>query len=87
MNEQRKSGDSKQYKLGQKLACCVLDIDPVKRIVDLSEKFAVAGQKSGDKEFKTGRQCTATIELNKESYVIASVKSSKSGRAVGICLL
>lgn len=42
INEQRKSNDKKQYKVGQKLACCVLDVDPVKRIVDLSEKLASA---------------------------------------------
>lgn len=40
VNEQRKFTDKKHYKVGQKMKCCVLDIDPVKRIVDLSEKLA-----------------------------------------------
>lgn len=58
------------------MKCSVLDIDPVKRIVDLSEKIATSKDTQGQ-VFKEGRKCQATIELNKESYVIASVKGSK----------
>ena len=40
-----------KYKVGQKMKCCVLDYDPVKKIADLSEKLAV-GLGGGAKEEK-----------------------------------
>lgn len=68
--------------------CRVLDIDPVKRIVDLSERLALAsGQKTSSKDFEAGRRCTANIELNKESYIIVSVKGPNKNYGIGICLL
>lgn len=36
---------------------------------------------------KEGRKCQAIIELNKESYVIASVRGSKQAHSIGVCLL
>jgi ribosomal protein S1 len=75
-----KDGKSK-YKQGQALKCTVLDVDPLKKIADLSEKTF----KKSEKEIKIGSSTKAIIELNKESYLICSLKNNR--RKFGICIL
>jgi hypothetical protein len=59
----------------------VLDVDPVKKIADLSEKTF----KKSEKEVKVGSSCKAIVELNKDSYVICSMKNNR--RKFGICVM
>ena len=51
MNDQKAHS---KYKQGQSLRCRVLDIDPVKKIADLSEKLMDIKIKGGDKELASG---------------------------------
>jgi len=52
MNDQK---SSHKYKQGQTLSCKVLDIDPVKKIADLSEKLAsTKASKGAEKKLKVG---------------------------------
>ena len=80
MNDQ-KAGT--KYKQGQTLSCVVLDIDPVKNIADLSEKLLCV--KTKDHEVKVGKTYKALVELNKESYLILSIKNNR--KKLGICIL
>jgi len=74
---------SKKYKQGQKIKCRVLDIDPTKKMADLSEKLAEG--KSGKKEPKVGDECKVVVELNKDSFVVVSLKQNRS--KIGFCIL
>jgi len=40
--------------------------------------------KNADKELKTGQKCKAVVELNKESYLIVSIKNNRS--LLGLCI-
>ena len=80
MNDQKKD---KKYKQGQAIKCRVLDIDPVKNIADLSEKLIDVKSKTASIE--KGAKVKAIIELNKESYLIVSIKSNRS--KIGFCML
>ena len=54
-------------------------MDPVKKIADLSEKLVnTKSLKNSDKELQVGTQCKAIVELNKETYLIVSIKSDRS---------
>lgn len=69
----------KEYKEGQHIHCLVMDIDFEKEILDLSEKLF--DKQSSDKAtgtVKVGHQYKATVELNKEDYLLISFKQSKS---------
>jgi hypothetical protein len=61
-----------------------LDVDPNKKIADLSEKLIDFKNKDA-KSLPEGSQCKAIIELNKESYLIASIKTNRT--KLGLCLL
>jgi translation initiation factor 2 alpha subunit (eIF-2alpha) len=63
------------------LKCVVLDVDPLKKIADLSEKTF----KKSDKEIKVGSTCRAIVELNKDSYVICSFKNNRG--KFGACII
>jgi hypothetical protein len=65
------------------LQCLVLDIDPVKKIADLSEKIVTAKNKG--QEVKVGQTQKAIVELNKESHLVLSMKNNR--RAIGVCIL
>ena len=73
---------SKKYKPGQQLTCKVLDVDPVKKIADLSEKLA--SMKSSGKTIAVGSTGKAVIELLKDNYAILSFKSNR--KALGLCI-
>jgi len=61
------------------LKCRVLDIDPVKKIADLSEKLGNSKTlKSSNKEFKSGSETKAIVELNKDNYLITTLKNDRS---------
>jgi len=70
-----------KYKQGQAVKCVILDVDPVKKIADLSEKTF----KKSDKEIQVGSSCKAIVELNKDSYLICSLKNNR--RKFGICIM
>ena len=85
VNEQKKS--SKAYKQGAKVKCIVLDVDAEKKIVDLSERLVAqesADAKADDKKSKKEYQ-KAIVELNKDEYLIISLKNDRS--KIGVCLL
>ena len=65
------------------MQCLVLDIDPVKKIADLSEKIVTAKNKG--QEVKVGQTQKAIVELNKESHLVLSMKNNR--RAIGVCIL
>lgn len=74
---------SKKIKPGHKMRCRVLDVDPVKKMADLSEKLGEV--KTSKRDVKVGEEFKAVVELNKESFVIVSLKSDKS--KIGFCIL
>lgn len=74
---------SKKIKPGQKIRCRVLDVDPVKKMADLSEKLGEV--KTSKRDVKVGEEYKAIVELNKESFVIVSLKPDKS--KIGFCIL
>ena len=82
MNDQKAKS---KYKQGQALRCRVLDIDPTKNIADLSEKLIDIKAKGGAKELADGSKCKAVVELNKESYLIVSIKTNRA--RIGFCML
>jgi len=61
----------------------VIDIDPSKRIADLSEKLMNVKTKS--EKIKVGSTHKALVELNKDSYLIASIKNSR--KSIGVCMM
>jgi len=64
----------------------VLDVDPIKKIADLSEKSTnIKSSKSSDKELQRGSQCKAIVELNKDAYLIVSIKSDRS--KICLCIM
>jgi len=73
---------SQKYKPGQKLTCRVLDIDSAKKIADLKE-VDTASQKA-KKDFKAGQKNKGIVELNKEGYLVVSLKSSR--QTIGLLL-
>jgi ribosomal protein S1 len=64
----------KDYKEGQKINCVVLDMDFEKEILDLSERLAEKGSEKNPGTVKVGHQYRATVELNKEDYLLLSFK-------------
>jgi hypothetical protein len=62
--------------------CRVLDIDPVKKMADLSEKLGVV--RNSDKEVKEGTKVRVLVELNKEGYLVVTLKNNRS--VVGVCI-
>lgn len=89
VNEQKASVD-KTYKAGKtSLDCIVLDIDNEKRIVDLSERlFTVEEESKVSKKSKDaiwGGYQKAVVELNKEKYLVVTLKSDRT--RVAVCLL
>ena len=74
-------GGQGKYKQGQALKCVILDVDPLKKIADLSEKTF----KKSDKDIKVGSTCKAIVELNKDSYLICSLKNNRM--KFGICIV
>ena len=61
-------------------------MDPVKKIADLSEKLVnTKAPKSGGKELQVGAQCKAIVELNKEAYLIVSIKNDRS--KICLCIM
>ena len=74
-------GGQGKYKQGQALKCVILDVDPLKKIADLSEKTF----KKSDKDIKVGSSCKAIVELNKDSYLICSLKNNR--KKFGICIM
>jgi ribosomal protein S1 len=74
-------GGQGKYKQGQALKCVILDVDPNKKIADLSEKTF----KKSDKDIKVGSSCKAIVELNKDSYLICSLKNNR--KKFGICIM
>lgn len=65
------------------IKCIVIDVDPSKRIADLSEKLVSVKSKS--EKVKVGSTCKAIVELNKDSYLIASLKNNR--KSIGICMM
>ena len=95
VNEQKIKAD-KVYKAGEsELDCIVLDIDREKKIVDLSERlYSVeeskasntgAGKKKAAKQQTESGYQKAVVELNKEQYLVVTLRSDRSKLAV--CLL
>lgn len=74
-------GGQGKYKQGQALKCVILDVDPLKKIADLSEKTF----KKSDKDIIVGSSCKAIVELNKDSYLICSLKNNR--KKFGICIM
>ena len=79
----------KVYKDGETVVnCIVLDIDSEKKIVDLSERLYSA-EESKQKKAKKGEEGNsyqkAVVELNKEQYLVVSLKSDRT--SIGVCLL
>ena len=80
---------SSKYKPGQSLKCRVLDIDYSKKIADLKElsdktSGEVVIKASSKKAMKPEHKTKAIVELNKEGYLVVSVKSSRS--TLGLCI-
>lgn len=50
-------------------------MDPVKKMLDLSEKLSAFNHKSQDKKFDQGQKTKAIVELNKDSYLVVSMKN------------
>jgi len=69
INEQKASG--KQYKVGSEIECVVLDIDTSKMIVDLSERLLTTKKK----EKAASSSQKAFVELNKEQYLVITLKN------------
>lgn len=90
VNEQKRKAD-KTYKVGDTLKeCVILDIDFEKRIVDLSERLSTSGDQEESKTAKKAKKGDqsfqkAVVELNKEKYLVVSLKSDRS--QVGVCIL
>ena len=95
VNEQKLKSD-KVYKIGETvLDCIVLDIDFEKQIVDLSERLVnqqledskeLASQKKQAKKNQQQQSFVkAVVELNKERYLVISLKSNRS--KIGVCIL
>ena len=55
--------------------CVVLDIDFEKELLDLSERLAA--EKVSSTQLKVGAQYKATVELNKDDYLLVSFKQNK----------
>ena len=64
------------------MQCIVLDVDPSKRIADLSEKLTTVKTKSAKPQVNFIQK--AIVELNKDQYLIVSMKSSR--KTLGICM-
>lgn len=60
----------------------MLDIDSAKKIADLKE-VDTTSQKA-KKDFKTGQKNKGIVELNKEAYLVVSLKSSR--QTIGLLL-
>ena len=91
VNDQKKKAD-KVYKAGEtEVEAIVLDIDFEKKIVELSERLvssAALGEETKQaKKIKGDAQAyqKAVVELNKEQYLVVSLKSDRS--KVGVCIL
>jgi len=88
VNEQKLKVD-KVYKVGDTIVdCVVLDIDFEKKIVDLSERlqgFEEVKKKSEKKDGQAGGFQKAVVELNKEQYLVLSLKSDRTQLA--LCIL
>ena len=85
VNEQLKKAD-KTKKVGDSVSCVVMDIDFDKKIVDLSERLATKDQEE-TKQAKSAKQTTlqkAVVELNKEQYLVVSLKADRSQIGVSI---
>ena len=72
---------NQKYKQWQSLKCIVLDVDPEKRIVDLSEKAF----KNTEKSIKNVHSYKGIVELNKDNYLIVSIKNNR--KKFGVCIL
>ena len=72
-----------KYKVGQSLTCRVLDVDKSKNIVDLKEVSSdeKAPKKSVELKVSAKKAVNATVELDKDDYMVLSVKN-----ALGVCL-
>lgn len=77
VNEQKASG--KTYKISSVVECIVLDIDSNKKIADLSERLIES--KTSKLKFENQK---AIVELNKEQYLIVSLK--KARQQIGVCI-
>lgn len=75
---------SKKFKPGHSIKCRVLDVDPTKKMADLSEKLGDV-KEGKKKEAKVGDEHKAIVELNKDSFVVMSLKSDRS--KIGFCIL
>ena len=64
------------------MQCIVLDVDPSKRIADLSEKLTTVKTKTAKPQVNFIQK--AIVELNKDQYLIVSMKSSR--KTLGICM-
>ena len=90
VNEQKRKAD-KVYKAGDTLVeSVVLDIDFEKRIVDLSERLATPVDEEESKQSKKAKHGDhsfqkSVVELNKEKYLVVSLKNDRS--QVGVCIL
>lgn len=63
--------------------CVVLDIDFEKELLDLSERLAA--EKVSSTQLKVGAQYKATVELNKDDYLLVSFKQNK--QRIGVLML
>ena len=87
VNEQKLKQD-KSYKVGEKISdLVVLDIDFEKKIVDLSERLTVneESKQAKKKDAQQGGFQKAVVELNKEQYLVVSLKADRS--KIGVCVL
>lgn len=74
-----------KYKVGQKLTCKILDIDTSKKIADLKEvQEGTKEEQANHKKIKPDSKQKVIVELNKDGYLIVSLKSNRS--ILGICL-
>jgi ribosomal protein S1 len=71
-----------KYKSGQSLTCRVLDIDISKKIADLKE--VETSKSHTQKDFKLDQTQKGIVELNKDGYIVVSLKSCRT--TLGICL-
>lgn len=62
-----------------------MDIDFEKEIIDLSEKIADSEKSKQAAKINPNSTQTATVELNKEDYLIVSFKSNKRKFGLLLC--
>jgi ribosomal protein S1 len=71
-----------KYKTGMKLKCRVLDVDFDKKIADLKE-ISDKQTEEGSKTFKPDQKVKVIVEINKEGYLVVSLKSQR--QTLGLC--